>query len=204
MPRQNRVTPFGEIIRTPERGTFMGNRGRLHDQEGQITRQWRLKAWLVCLLDFNGRKRTVMSPDRYTELFFLDEATGLAAGHRPCWECRRQAFKAFAAACRISRAADIDAILHEERIDADGSKRTFKANLADLPDGVFVMVSEDHRAYLRWKGRLHPWSSRGYGDPIRISRGPVQVVTPKTTVAAIRAGYTLQVHPSAEHGRATS
>src|SRR5262249_60643910 len=92
MPLQNRVTPLGELIATCERGTFMGNRGVLHDAGGRIKRAWQLKRWIVCVLQFRGRKRTVMSPGRYTELFFLDEATALAAGHRPCAECRRDGF----------------------------------------------------------------------------------------------------------------
>ena len=95
MPRQNRVTPFGEIIATPERGTFMGNRGVLHDAEGRIRRAWQVKRWIVCVLEFRGRKRTVMTPGPYTELFFLDEATALAAGHRPCAECRHARFLDF-------------------------------------------------------------------------------------------------------------
>src|SRR5579883_3295915 len=95
MPRRNRVTPSGEIIATPERGTMMGNRGILHDPEGCIRRPWQVKRWLLCVLEFRGRHRTVMAPNRYTELFFLDEATGLAAGHRPCFECRRGRFLAF-------------------------------------------------------------------------------------------------------------
>src|ERR1700693_379735 len=95
MPRQNRVNPFGEIIATQDRGMFMGNRGVLHDQEGRIQRAWQGKRWLVCVLEFRGRKRKVMTPCRYTELFFLDEAPALAAGHRPCAECRRERFKSF-------------------------------------------------------------------------------------------------------------
>ena len=89
MPRMNRVTPFGEIVAVPERGTMMGNRGILHDADGRIRRPWNVKRWLLCVLEFKGRHRTIMAPNRYTELFFLDEATGLAAGHRPCFECRR-------------------------------------------------------------------------------------------------------------------
>src|SRR5258707_8213031 len=92
MPRQNRVAPSGEIIATPERGTCMGNRGMLHDEVGRIRRPWQVRRWLLCRLEFNGRRRVVMAPRRYTELFFLDEATGLAAGHRPCFECRRSSF----------------------------------------------------------------------------------------------------------------
>src|SRR3954451_12489199 len=107
MPRQNRVTPFGEIVAVPERGTMMGNRGRLHDGEGQILRPWQVKRWLICLLEFNGRHRVVMAPDRYTELFFLDEATALAAGHRPCFECRRKSFEQFAAAWAVGNGIDV-------------------------------------------------------------------------------------------------
>src|SRR5580658_4307221 len=97
MPKQNRVNPFGEIIATPERGTFMGNRGVLHDDQGRIRRKWQGKRWIVCVLEFRGRKRKMMTPSRYTELFFLDEATALAAGHRPCAECRRDRSTLFAA-----------------------------------------------------------------------------------------------------------
>ena len=103
MPRQNRVTPFGDIIATPHRGTFMGNRGVLHDAGGRIKRAWQLKRWIVCVLVFKGRKRQVMTPGHYTELFFLDEATTLAAGHRPCAECRRDRFLAFGRAWRSAR-----------------------------------------------------------------------------------------------------
>ena len=128
MPRQNRVTPFGELIATSERGTFLGNRGVLHDDAGCIQRPWQVKRWLLCLLDFRGRKRRVMTPRRYTELFFLDEATGLAAGHRPCAECRHDRFLAFCEAWRsgkrrIPTAAVIDDQLHRERLASDRSKR---------------------------------------------------------------------------------
>src|SRR5262249_11244908 len=122
MPRQNRVTPWGEIVATPERGTLMGNRGVLHDGEGRIVRPWRQKRWIACLLQFKGRKRAVMSPGRYTELFFLDEATALAAGHRPCAECLRDRFTAFRDAWIRGRAAgkvtapEIDSRLHTERL----------------------------------------------------------------------------------------
>src|SRR6516162_4221037 len=106
MPRQNRVTPFGAIIATPERGTFMGNRGILHDDGGRIRRPWQVKRWLLCLLEFRRRKRTVMTPHRYTELFFLDEATGLAAGHRPCAECRHRRYRAFRDAWKLANGSN--------------------------------------------------------------------------------------------------
>src|SRR5262249_37631086 len=139
MPRRNRVTPFGEIIACPERGTFMGNRGILHDRCGDVRRAWQVRRWLVCVLEVRGRQGTIMAPNRYTELFFLDEATALAAGHRPCFECRRAWFLAFRDAwakgnCVGSdpgaiRAAAIDDRLHAERLGADRSKRTFRAGL---------------------------------------------------------------------------
>src|SRR4051812_33986092 len=147
MPRQNRVSPFGEIIATSERGTFMGNRGVLHDGEGRIERAWQSKRWIVCVPAFRGRKRRVMTPGRYTELFFLDEATALAAGHRPCAECRHARFLDFCNAWgqaqrdrrRSARptAQEIDDRLHAERVAADRSQRTFEAALDGLPDGVF-------------------------------------------------------------------
>src|SRR5271166_446073 len=151
MPRRNRVTPFGDILATPDRGTFMGNRGVLHDDEGRIQRAWQLKRWIVCVLAFRGRMRQVMTPGRYTELFFLDEATALAAGHRPCAECRHARFLAFCnawgtanpGACMSARPAAtvIDDRLHAERLAPDRSKRFFMGNLDELPDGVFVTVA---------------------------------------------------------------
>jgi hypothetical protein len=156
MARQNRVTPFGEIVAVSERGKVMGNRGLLHDRAGQIRRPWQVKRWLLCRLEFRGRRRVVMAPGRYTELFFLDEATGLAAGHRPCFECRRSSFAAFADACRSGnvgigrpRASAIDERLHADRVGPGRSKRTFRAAVADLPDGVFVTFEEGgERAHL--------------------------------------------------------
>ncbi len=210
MPRQNRVTPFGEIVATPERGTFLGNRGVLHDAEGRIRRAWQVKRWLVCVLEFRGRKREVMTPGSYTELFFLDEATALAAGHRPCAECRHARFLDFCTAWRLAHPGDggsqqrptadvIDRRLHAERVNPDRSKRTFKAALDELPDGVFVTFeASSEQAYLLRGDGLSPWSPGGYGE--RRPRPPgvsVVVLTPPSTVATIRAGYVPEVHPSA-------
>src|SRR5262245_66499612 len=105
MPRRNRVTPLGDLVAVPQRGTLLGNRGVLHDDGGRIRRAWQLKRWIVCVLEFRGRKRRVMTPGRYTELFFLDEATALAAGHRPCAECRHSRFLAFCTAWGQARRA---------------------------------------------------------------------------------------------------
>ena len=206
MPRQNRVTPFGEILATPKRGTFMGNRGLLHDDMGRIQRIWRLKRWLFCVLEFKGRKRTVMTPGRYTELFFLDEATALAAGHRPCAECRRASYLAFADAWKSAyrmtgrpMAPEMDDQLHADRITADNGKKTYTARLDQLPDGVFVALSEEkERAFLVWGSSLLAWSPEGYGSPTRRLGETVKVLTPKSTVSVIQAGYVPKVHDSAK------
>jgi hypothetical protein len=208
MPRQNRVTPFGEIIATPERATIMGNRGVLHDGAGNVRRTWQVKRWLLCLLEFKGRHRTVMTPGRYTELFFLDEATGLAAGHRPCFECRRERFLAFQQAWQSGQprpssfpatAAAMDDRLHAERVGPNHTKPTFKSTLGELPDGVFVQrLASPRDAYMIWRGSLLLWSPGGYREQVAHRRGEkVLVLTPKSTVAAIRAGYVPLVHPSA-------
>jgi hypothetical protein len=209
MSRRNRVTPFGEITAVPERGTMMGNRGILHDAEGRIRRTWQVKRWLVCVLEFRGRHRAVMAPNRYTELFFLDEATSLAAGHRPCAECRHGRFLAFRDAWAAGnirtvgpgpiRAEMIDDRLHAERVGAARSKRTDRAKLDDLPDGVFVTLDgHDEGACLIWGGELLSWSPGGYRERRRRPRAEVvTVLTPGSTVRAIRSGYLPEVHPSA-------
>jgi hypothetical protein len=209
MPKQNRVTPFSKIIATPEKGTFMGNRGVLHDTGGHIKRAWQVKRWIVCALKFRGRKRTVMTPGHYTELFFLDEATALAAGHRPCAECRHARFIAFCDAWRKAHPADrasarpaateIDDRLHAERIAPDHSKGYFIAPLDELPDGVFVTATAwGGQAYLVLGDNLLAWSPGGYGERQRRLKSPeVRVLTPPSTVAAICAGYVPDIHPSA-------
>jgi hypothetical protein len=208
MPRQNRITPFGDIIATPDRGTFMGNRGVLHDAEGRIRRAWQVKRWIVCVLEFRGRKRQIMSPGRYTELFFLDEATALAAGHRPCAECRHARFLAFCNAWGKAHptdgtsarptATEIDNRLDAERLALDRSKRSFVAALDDLPDGVFVTVAAwGEQAYLVRGDYLLAWSPRGYGERRRPKGEAVRVLTPESTVETIRAGYVPEMYPSA-------
>ena len=198
MPRQNRVDPFGTIFATSAYGEWMGNRGRLHDAEKRIVRNWAGKAWIICALDFKGRRRELMSPDSYTELFFLDEPTALAAGHRPCAECRRAAFSGFKAAFAIGQAqaghtvktaADMDRVLHAERTDAraDGV-------VAELPDGA--MVELDGAAWLKFGDRLHRWTASGYEDSRAIPPGSATVLTPPSTIAALRAGYRPVFHPS--------
>jgi len=208
MPLQNRVTPFGDIVAVAARGAWMGNRGVLHgDGRTLARRRWTTRAWLTCRLDFNGRHRAVMTPHRYTELFFLDEATALAAGHRPCFECRRADFRRFrdawvAAHGGDGRVGSIDTMLHAARVGPGRAKRTFDADARDLPDGT--MVAHPHApgaACLVHRGALRPWSFAGYGAPIPVA-GPVAVLTPAPAVAAIAAGYVPQVHVSAVIGPA--
>ncbi len=209
MPRKNRVTPFGEIVATPEQGTMMGNRGILHDSAGDILRPWQVKRWLICVLEFRGRHRTVMAPNRYTELFFLDEATALSAGHRPCAECRRARFLAFrdawaagnlpAANPGMIRATVMDERLHAERTGPRRTKRTFRANIDDLPDGVFIsMDGEQTGACLISGNDLLAWTPAGYRERMaRPAAREVSVLTPESTVRAIRSGYGPELHPSA-------
>jgi len=207
--RQNRVTPSGDIIATPERGTFMGNRGALHDAEGRIRRPWQVKRWIACVLEFKGRKRQVMAPGHYTELFFLDEATALAAGHRPCAECRRERFNAFREAWRSAHAGsdgsclptadEMDRRLHAERVGPDHSRRSFPANLGELPNGVFIRRADSEaKAFLIWNDGLLAWTAGAYaGQTGRPRSAEVLVLTPQSTVRVLRAGYVPAVHPSA-------
>ncbi len=215
MPRQNRVSPFGDLIALPERGTFLGNRGILHDSQGHIKRAWQVKRWLVCVLSFRGRQRTIMTPNRYTELFFLDEATALAAGHRPCAECRHGRFIDFCMAWKNAQpgfglqrptADEIDNRLHAERVTADRTKRTYIATLDDLPDGVFVtMPQRGKRAYLVRCGGLLEWTPQGYAECQPCPPGvEVTILTPPSTVATIRAGYAPTLHASADLRKAPS
>lgn len=147
MTLRNRVTPFGQIVATPERGTLMGNRGRLHDTQKRIVRLKQKDAWITCQLSWNGIHRTIMAPDSYTELFFLDEATALAAGHRPCNDCRSERLDAFKRAWAAgvegrpgnsTLVSRIDPVLKADRWERSGVQRTYQARLSDLPDGVMV------------------------------------------------------------------
>ncbi len=199
MPLQNRVTPFGEILALHGRGLMMGNRGILHDDDRRIVRQWQCRRWIACVLSYRGIRRTVMRPHSYTELFFLDEAAALSAGHRPCAECRRNEydrFKALWEACRGSatNAEAMDAVLDAER-RAGRAKRTHRADFRSLPDGTYVSL--DGKAWLVWAGRMHAWSDSGYAEHRTCRSGDVVVLTPPSIVAVLSAGYTPFVHPSA-------
>lgn len=198
MPLQNRVDPRGVILACPERGTFMGNRGgALHNERREIVRQYASRRWITCLLEFKGRHRVVMSPRRYTELFFLDEAVALAAGHRPCAECRRERFNAFKAAWnpRNALADEIDAELHGTRIDGRKGKVTYRASLNSLPDGCFVQI--DDSSFLVWEDSLFLWSPAGYVEKRhRPNDLSVEVLTPEPIVRCIRRGYKPEIHKS--------
>jgi hypothetical protein len=198
MPLQNRIDPYGRLVAVEARGAWMGNRGILHDAERRIVAAWRSPRWITCSLEFRGRRRRVFSSNRYTELFFLDEATALAAGHRPCAECRRARYREFRAAwaaAGLPGADEIDRVLHSERVQPGGSKKTYEAPLSSLPGGV--IVEHEHRPHLVWTGKLFPWSFAGYG-PVKVSPATrVSVLTPKSIVRAIRRGFVPQVDRSA-------
>lgn len=201
MPLANRVTPFGDLVANPARGLLMGNRGgRIHDTARRLTaRRWASKQWICCALDFKGRHRQVWG-DGYTELFFLDEVTAFAAGHRPCFECRRADANAFADAwqggCgRRLRAPEMDAVLHSERLDGR-EKRTHRHAIAGLPDGAMVAI--EGAAFAVSGDRLLCWSPVGYtGSRPRPASTDVELLTPPSTVAALASGYVPRWHPSA-------
>jgi hypothetical protein len=205
-PLQNRVTPTGEIVADPGRGLLMGNRGCLHGPDRRLgAARWRSKLWICCTLTWKGVRRDPMPPGRWTALFFLDEATALAAGHRPCAYCRRADFVAFAEAWRSAhrlperpRAAQIDARLHGERVEARSRRqRTRPALFGELPDGA--MVRHRGAAGLVLGGRVLPWSFAGYQAPLAIPPATsVELLTPPATVATIAAGYRPLLHRSTD------
>jgi hypothetical protein len=198
MPLQNRVDPFGTIIRTAARGTIMGNRGgAIHNAAREIVRPYLTRRWIACVLEFKGRHREVMTPGRYTELFFLDEAVALAAGHRPCSECRREHFNAFRDAWKPGgprpKADEMDVVLHPTRIDAQRRKVTYRARLGSLPDGTFVQIEAG--AWVIWQGALRLWTPIGYTrrEPLAPAQ-TVDVLTPRPIVACLAQGYGVAVH----------
>jgi hypothetical protein len=203
MPLQNRVTPTGDIIVTAHRGMFTGNRGIIHDPATKtlLGRRWASQAWLTCVCEFRGWRREVMGGRSWTELFFLDEATALAAGHRPCFFCRRDDAKRFRATWEAGNgvsdvlARDIDAVLHRERLD--GTKKRLHAlplPLEELPDGA--MVLEGSESYLILEGRALAWSPAGYSRGHHALKGAM-LLTPPSTLRALGAGYRPLLHPSA-------
>ena len=204
MTLQNRVTPFGDIVAIPQRGMLTGNRGIIHDPATKtlLTRRWTSKAWLICKCDYKNRRRDVMGGRSWTELFFLDEAVALAAGHRPCFFCRREAALAFSAAWANAKgesqptAAAIDAVLHSERLD-HGRKRIhpMPGSISELPDGAMVVASGS--AFTLARGRAYRWTTEGYEPPERLEHAD-GLLTPPSTLSALQAGYRPILHPALE------
>ncbi|MCA8902693.1 MAG: hypothetical protein KDA53_15750 [Hyphomonas sp.] len=204
MPLQNRVDPFGLVHAASSRGLFMGNRGGCFHRDDQTLkpRHWANRQWITCLLEFKGRKRKLMQPGLYTELFFLDEATALAAGHRPCWECRREDAKAFSAALvragiapQGHRVAALnDAIAGEEQAVLKGEAARKPAAPSSLPDGAMFAVG--NAAFLKWKGAARRWSFDGYGAAEPLPASAIRL-TPEWTCAALAHGYVPSLHASA-------
>ena len=203
MSLQNRVTPTGDIIATPHRGLFTGNRGIIHDPATKtlLRKRWSTPAWITCLCEFRGRWREVMAQRSWTELFFLDEATAFAAGHRPCFYCRRDDAKRFRAAWEAGngvtglRAKAMDAVLHAERLDR-GRKRLHPLPMPSgkLPDGA--MVQQGDESFLIAQGRVLKWSPAGYAQT-DATLAEAMLLTPPSTLRAFSAGYRPVLHPSA-------
>ena len=205
MMLQNRVTPLGDLVADSARGLVYGNRGCLHDAEGRIRRRFAVKRWIACKLEFRGRRRApLLQPGRYTELFFLDEVTALAAGHRPCAECRREDYDRLVAIWRDLHpgqvgADAIDAQLHAERLDpAANERRLHRAKLGELPDGAFVLKEDE--PWLVFGADLWRWTPSGYSE--RRPRGAPDdalVVTPPSLLAVLGSSWSPLVplvHPS--------
>lgn len=198
LPFRNRVTPFGDIVAAPLRGAWTGNRGCLH-RGTEIIRFHASDLWIVCALRFRDRHSELWRPGRFTWLFFHDEAVAFAAGHRPCGECRRDAYGAYrdawAAGLGVDRpsASEMNRRLHGERIVRGTRRRRFhRFPWRELPDGAFVTV--DGVPQLVLADAVVPWTTAGYGEPgSRPARGDVDVITPPSPLAALRAGYPVQM-----------
>lgn len=200
---QNRVDPWGQLHAVPDHGTLMGNRGILHGAARTIRRQWAHKAWVICLLDFGNIKRNVFSPGNYSELFFLDEATAFAAGHRPCNFCQRDRSRLFkdswfaenAKGSTTTSIREVDSVLHAERTASSKDELTYSSKIASLPTGT--IFSAANQAYLVNGDRHHPWSFRGYGNPLRLpAESMVEVLTPPSIVRMYAGGLVPTLHPS--------
>ena len=208
MPLQNRVNPFGEIIATPHRGAFTGNRGIIHSDGQKITKIFALKVWITCRLTYKNFKRTVMTGRKWTELFFLDEATAFAAGHRPCGFCRNADYKKFKALWLKANAGfyeladekipSIDKIIHQERLTKLRTKNVYFERLCNLPDGVIIAFPNDlTKCFLHKNGKLFQWQPQGYVSEIKPHKGlEVIVLTPKSFVRVFETGFLPQIDKS--------
>ena len=204
MPLQNRVNPKGEIKAIKSRGEFLGNRGIIHNGQQEIVSPFKIKGWVTCQLEFKGRKRELMAKGRYTELFFLDEATAFSAGHRPCAECRRPRYKEFKEKWleanqsllidNSTSIASIDKIIHQDRINKK-QKVTYQNKMNLLPNGTMIQI--DSIEYLIWKSKIFKWTFEGYEPTnINISNNDVMILTPKSYVEMFKKGFTPTVHIS--------
>jgi hypothetical protein len=198
MPLRNRVTPLGELVAHPARGLVYGNRGCLHDARGEIRRAYATRRWIACRLEFKGWQRgPLLQPGRFTELFFLDEATAFAAGHRPCALCRREDYDRFRALLGEPGADALDVRLHAERL-AGRDRRVHAAAYDALPDGAFVL--RDSAPWLVRGDELARWTPAGYAERAPRPAGEAALLTPPSLVAVLHAGWTGAVpllHPSA-------
>lgn len=198
MPLRNRVTPLGELVATPARGLVFGNRGRLHEDEREIRRNHDGRRWIACRLEFRGRRREPMPPGRYTGLFFLDDATALAAGHRPCAECRNADYRSFLGLSGALGADELDRRLHAERLgDGVAGRRVHERQAQSTPDGGFVLL--DGAPWLVLGDAFLRWTPGGYVERRRRPRGCVDVVTPPTSLHVLASGWSGSVpllHPS--------
>ncbi|MCC5778565.1 hypothetical protein H7H48_05840 [Nitratireductor sp. B36] len=211
MALQNRVSPFGQLFATQARGVFTGNRGVIHDPDTKtlLRRRWTTRSWIICVCEFRGRRREVMGRNSpkgragWTELFFLDEVTALAAGHRPCFFCRREAASDFLTCVRQAtrdqgmKAPDIDSALHGQRFAVTGKAQPIAAEaLPELPDGSMIACGE--RAYALRGGAFYEWHFEGYGGALSPEKIPpvVQLLTPALTVSALIGGYAPVWHAS--------
>lgn len=189
MSARNRVSPLGDVVAAPGRGAWMGNRGVLHDRTGRLTRSWAGRAWITCALSWRGQRLPLLEPGRYTQLFLLDEAVALAAGHRPCARCRRASYDAYRDALGERLAAPaLDARLHAERLDGT-ARRLHAADWTALPDDAVVLLGETPAKVAG--DRLLPWlPANAWGDPLpRPTSGTAVVVTPPTSLAALAGGF---------------
>ena len=208
MPLQNRVSPFSMLTVTSERGAWTGNRGVIHNTDKEIVRNHAVKYWITCELKHKDFQRKVMTPNRWTELFFLDEATAFAAGHRPCGFCRNPDFKQFKSLWLLANSERyglekdakidvIDTLIHQERLDKNGSQKTFKTNILTLPNGVFISFVDNIKAHLWYKQMLYEWSFDGYKKVLPfVQNQEVNVLTPFSYVETFKAGYSPQIHGS--------
>ncbi|OGB04988.1 MAG: hypothetical protein A3E79_03205 [Burkholderiales bacterium RIFCSPHIGHO2_12_FULL_61_11] len=207
MTLQNRVDPWGRLLAVNARGSLLGNRGMLHNEERQIVRDWQRMPWVTCALEFQGRKREIFGRTTYSELFFLDDATAFSAGHRPCATCRRERYNEFKTSWLAVNGElfsmtnpsinEIDKVFHRERIDRNGTKVTFEAPLSSLPLGTVVDINDE--AFLVWHQGLKRWSFNGYSD-LQLQPSPstlVRVLTPESVVRTFAGGFRPIVHASA-------